>query len=697
MGPLWASVPRQSVCTLETLGNQAAVSCCQLENEILRLQHDLYNVREGDQQSQRFLDLQKQRDAVNGRLTILQGIHALVQDFQNFRERIQNPSDLGAPLQSLLQEVREDSVLIQRLHAVHTALNELEENEQLRGASSPEELRQRLEERCIAIDSTMNGHTLCQALNIQTATYRPANLHLTRNFQNSEEFLGAFLEAYHFAHREEQDQDRLERVREYRRMLSDAANGPVVEQLMTADTAPSPLREAAEALEAPVTQGQEALTQCLANLRYSTGTRASGSECRAEYEVLEAEVIRRRQAMVDVLGADAVLRRLIPQSVADSERLATGRQRGVDQLSDLVGRLSYGGEENEGLRRQVDELNLKIREQVNTGLMGVQGPERLIAEHNQGERSAAARTQNLLEMNGYATSYLERFGCQSDETKFLSLGGERPGENSNLTVDVQKLHACLKEGQLTAYPFASEIQALEAQKARLEQSMNGMAQREDFRQGQSLLNFLAYRMSTQCSGRAQAEQVGTPCYSQDHGGMVQVYQLVRDGTTITRYYTDAREPQGRSNEEVFRMHNFCVRNRESYPDTCRQISQLYRERTEQEREVEAFREYFAETAVYTDTRTGEVRRVPRQSTGSMVANALAGTLVNNLGWGLQYWQTNQMLPIQHQMALNQKTMMFHQQQYIQHHMFNPTAFSGYMTNGFGQPRAPIQNIQTFSL
>lgn len=675
--------------------NEIAQRCCLLEIELRQIQREISSARESSGSGGQYLELQKEHDRIEARLSLLSGLDSLARDYREFRQRLTSPTDIGAPLANLVESVKNDGELIARMSAVHSALEELGANEALRNSQTTEELHAQLDTLCSARDLGSRADTLCRTLGLKgwSLTSR------TTRFPDSQAFIGSFLEAYTISlSGVNDDAARTEQVRQYRELISDSAHAVVIDQLLEAeenhqgDRLRTGLASFNQSLSNLGTESQYVAryNSCLSQARYGIIGDAS-EHCGPIIADIERGLNDRRQRLLSIIEADQVLQQMVPLTISQSESLAQARQATLSNLESVSQSLASGGEDEQRLSSAISSLENRLRENLNTSL--AQTPtEMLQEEFLRSNRSVANRTRNFQAMRNHANEVLSALGCDGNKS-FLN------ATNENFTVNREKLHNCLEDHNGN-FNLDEQIANLNHQKANLQSNMHQLTNTPSFRQLEAIRNFLSINLRNECTSRVSSEVLRT-CHDANHGGRVQVSRLLNQAGDILAIYTaDGITPSQQSTRDLNRMNDFCIQRRDDYPNACHSATSAYQARIDGDFATDTMRQFYRENHVYHDPRSGETVSRPRTSVGSMVGNALLGSTVSNLGWGLQYWQTSQALPFQYQAAINQKTMQYHQNQqmlYFQHHFFNPTSFSGY--NGLGGnlygPRPPISGMHRF--
>lgn len=677
-------------------GSDIVKRCCELENEIRQLANDLNSVREGDPQSPQFAELKKQYDRLSGEKVLLQGIKDLADNFNSLRERLIDPRQYPSPVNHFTRAIQEETNTLKKIQAIHHAFEELNINEELRNAQNPDQLQTALRNRCTQPSLPISATHLCEGLNLRAGA-------TIEGFENGEQFLGSFLEAYVFAASGSgSDEERVEHINRYQALLNDTANEPLVTLLLDSATQSSAAIDRALSafssaqLDQHTRLGSRALTECLEAVRYSQDTRVDSRICEPKLVELEQVIDQRRSAMLSTIGAQNIVEQLIHRSINESPELKTAQTRARAQIQQATQELALGSEDHQILSTMINRYVEALTEHARTSLSELPTDQVMQAFFTP-ERSESEQQVNLAALKRQSQDILNSLGCSDPQTQFLEQNAQ--GE---LSVSTEKLHECFKTNGADTEEVQQRISSIDNQQAQMQEQMRAITRRPDYVQGQSLLNFLAHKSATECPGRTETSLVQT-CFHPDHSGDVQIRNLLSQGELITSYYIDAYRPNEQTAIEATRMQEFCVQNRTRYPIGCPEATRIYRDVTEDRDQInEDYREYFRTTSTSVDPRTGAVTRRPRVSTGSMVANGLATSLVKNIGWGFGYWQTNQMLPGMQAQAFQMKTAQAWQNQqwlYFQQAYYNP-GFGGF--GGLGvipsAPRAPITNgIQTISI
>jgi hypothetical protein len=665
--PTWA----QESCDQ---GSEVVRRCCELENEIRLLHADLHSLREGDPQSPEFITLKKEYDRLMGEKILLQGIKQLAQDFNQLRDNLIEIDQEGSPLNHMTRAIVEEAETLKKIQAVHHAFEELNLNEDLRSATNADELQVALRERCSATTLSESAMTLCEGLNLRSGA-------TVEGFENAEQFLGSFLEAYVFAAQASTtDEQRRAQISQYQELLSAEASAPLIDTLLSSSSEHSSEIDRAlsvfspEQLNQHTRLGRRALTECLETLRYSQQSRVDSTACQPELVRLEEVIEERRQSMLGAINADTIVRNLIHQTMNESPNLSAARSNARARLQVITNQLALGSDSQQELGLMINQFQQNLRAHSQTSLSEIPS-DRFMNEFFQEQRSDDDQAANRNRLRTQSQEILNQMGCQTPETQFFIAD-----EQNQLSINSEKLHQCFLVSGADTDSMQERVSAIDDEQTQLQERMQSITRRPDFVQGQALLNFLAHRSATECPGRTESEMVQT-CFHQDHGGQVQLMNLLSQGEVITSYYIDAHRPNDQTAIEATRMQEFCLQNRARYPIGCPEATQIYRDITEggREQRINDYREYFRTTAVSTDPRTGAVTRTPRRSTGAMVATGLATSLVGNLGWGLNYWQTNQMLPGMQAQAFQMKNAQAWQNQqwlYFQQAYYNP-GFGGF--------------------
>lgn len=684
-----------SFAALNAQGNTAAYceglgsherQCCLLTIQLRSVQDDILAMRMGgEENTSNYLNLQQSHDQITAKLAMANGLKNLVDDYQNFQQRLLDPSREGASLNHLIDEVREETQTINRMHAVHASIEEIAGNEGLRTASSVEELRTRLSTTCSGAELSERSRVVCQGLGLGNSRENGAP-----QFESSEEFLGAFFEAYFYAGQGEPDQaSRLQQVVEYREALGGAQNAAVVSRLVELTREQTPLPAQAQrayfpdSLLASDLGSIDLLTNCLSEARILN---RNNNEviCVEEKANFMQEVEARRVGYINTVMVDQTLRSLVPASINDSTNLRNAAELTNMQLNEIISSFASNAEEGRRFETALGGVQSALTSQLE--IPNLATPRSQTSAVAVPQMTAQMREENFTFLKAEAVKMVEEQLNCSGERQFLE------GSNGNLQVNRQKLSDCLKDLP-SANALNAEIARLEAAKSGNHQEMHRFTQTNEFKEAQAFQNYLGHKVASTCQGpEVVLENLGV-CRD-SFGERRQVSRLADEtGDIISEYHVSLANGSRSRPDEIALMSRFCVRNQQRYNTLCNEITGLYvatNDPTNDEREREAFIDYHRTTAVQRDIRTGEERRVNRTSTGMMFANAIGSSLVNNLGWGMNYWQTNQMMPISRDIAMAQKTQAYMQQQnwlYLQNSFHHPANFSGY--GGFGGLIAPI--------
>jgi hypothetical protein len=684
-----ASTPANAnPCAGPELG-QAAARCCLLDQELRVLNHDMNSPTANRSTS---LDQhQRSYDRLEARLVLLRGFQNLAQDFNAFQRRLTNPAGSISASHQALAQVAEDANLLIRINSVHQALDALGASEALRTAENPEQLREALNELCKGQDDRQSaGRRLCFNLGFR-------GILPTGRFHERNEFLGAMLEAYTIAHGSgSTDQQRHEAIQRYRSMLTQGSTPQLIERLIDVQET-SPLNDLLIDIRTEVDaddrrrENMRPVIGCLTEARYRVNN-DQGRCAEAQAQVTQ-QLNDHREQMRAAVQADHFLSAVVNQSIVNNPTLEGAQGQARDAVNTYQAGLSA---EQANLSAAIEQFQNSVTQRVDRGLQNLNDTE-LRAAILAGSLNDTQKERNYVAMLNYARDILNNeVGCSGDKN-FIR------GEGVRIQVDMQALHSCLthKDGSLGLDSIVAE---LEDQKQALSESMKSITNSEQYREMEALRNWLAMEIYMGCSSNQHRVRRVHCNGSEEFGGRrLAVYELIDSANqVISHFENEATGLSALPTQMTLRRHNFCLRNRERFPNSCASATADYRAYERDQRAGEAYRDFYRTHTSHYDRVTGQHVVRERQSVGQMVLQGTAFSAVRQLPWALEYWGTNQALPYQRQMALDNKTYLFHQQQqwnYFQFHHFNPSAFGGYGM-GFGQmpymsPRplmTPVQNI-----
>ncbi len=660
--------------------------CCLLTLQLKSVQDEILAMRTGGgTNTSNYLNLQQSHDQITAKLAMAKGLKKLVDDYQDFQQRLLDPSREGAALNTLLDEVQKETETISRLHAVHASIEEIAGSEALRSATSVDDLKSRLTSRCNESGLSERSEVVCQGLGLGNTKRNGAS-----QFESSDEFLGAFFEAYYYAGQAEPNQAaRLQQVIDYRETLGGAQNAAVISELVEITKKDSPIVSQAKnayfpsSLLASDLGSIDLIKNCLSEARALNNSNTEQACVRERVHFIQ-EVERRRAQYMNTVLVDQTLKSLVPQNITESHDLRTAADMTNMQLNEIISSFDANAEEGKKFQEALSSFQTTLATQLEIPNLSTPRSEASAAAVP--KMTSEMRTDNFAFLKAESEKIVaEKLNCSGDR-QFLE------GNGGNLQINRQKLSDCLKNSTSSA-ALNQEIARLEAEKSGNHQEMHRFTQTDAFKEAQAFQNYLGHKVASSCQSREVVlENLGV-CRD-SLGERRQVSRLADEtGKIISEYHVSLSNGSRSRPDEIALMSRYCVRNQKRYNTLCNEITGLYvttNNPTVDDREREAFLDYHRTTAVQRDVRTGEERRVNRTSTGMMFANAIGSSLVNNLGWGLNYWQTNQMIPISRDIAMAQKTQAYMQQQnwlYLQNSYYHPGSFSGY--GGFGGLVAPV--------